>query len=190
MDMDDEEALVTQAKSDPGALGELYDHYYPKIFGFFMRQCSFRIEIAQDLTSETFLKMVKYIGSFTYKHENSFAAWLFTIAHNNLKTYYKNANRFVFSPPEELEFLFSAETGDSEIGEIEAEYTRNEEFTQLSKVIATLDEKYQLIIELRFFQELSYQEIAAITGIKETTLKGHLHRALQKIKAKSATLQG
>ncbi len=190
MDMDDEEALVTQAKTDSGALGALYDHYYPKVFGFFMRQCNYRVEIAQDLTSDTFLKMVKYIANFTYKHENSFAAWLFTIAQNNLKTYYKNANRFVFSPPEELEFLFSAESSDNELGEIEAEYTRNEEFAKLSEVIATLDEKYQLIIELRFFQELSYQEIATITGIKETTLKAHLHRALEKIKAKSATLQG
>lgn len=186
--MQDESLLVEQAKTNSAALGELYDRYYPRIFGFFMRQISFKVEIAEDLTSETFLKVVAHIQTFEVRHEHSFSGWIFAIAHNSLVNYYKKSNRYVFSPPEELEYLLNAEVDEQEIVNIEQEYQNNEEFQKIMNVIATLDEKYRLIIELRFFQELSYQEISTITGIKETTLKAHLHRALEKIKAKSATL--
>jgi RNA polymerase sigma-70 factor (ECF subfamily) len=53
MDLSEEKELVRQSQKDPDAFAELYDRYYPKIFGYILRRTA-NLETAQDLTSETF----------------------------------------------------------------------------------------------------------------------------------------
>ena len=61
MKLEEEKELVERAKKYPEAFGELYDIYYSKIFGYILKRVA-DIEIAQDITSETFLKGFIYQG--------------------------------------------------------------------------------------------------------------------------------
>jgi RNA polymerase sigma-70 factor (ECF subfamily) len=58
MDLSEEKELVRQAQKDPDAFAELYDQYYPKIFGYVLRRTG-NLEAAQDITSETFFKALR-----------------------------------------------------------------------------------------------------------------------------------
>lgn len=63
MDLEQEKELVARARNDTEAFGELYDRYYPQIFGYVLRRTA-GIEVAQDITSEVFFKALKKLGQF------------------------------------------------------------------------------------------------------------------------------
>lgn len=63
MNLKEEKELVKRAQKDPEVFAKLYDEYYPKIFGYILRRVA-NLEIAQDITSETFFKVLKNFGSF------------------------------------------------------------------------------------------------------------------------------
>jgi len=66
MNLEQEKLLVEKAKNDPEAFGELYDEYYPKIFGYILKRTA-NIEVAQDVTSEVFFKALKNIEKFSWR---------------------------------------------------------------------------------------------------------------------------
>ena len=75
MDLDAEKDLIRQAQKDPGAFAELYDHYYPKIFGYVLRR-TVHLEAAQDITAETFFKALRKLWQFRWRNI-SFSSWLY-----------------------------------------------------------------------------------------------------------------
>jgi RNA polymerase sigma-70 factor, ECF subfamily len=89
MDLDEERELVRQAQKDPDAFAELYDVYYPKIFGYVLRR-SANLEAAQDITSETFLKALRKLWQFQWR-SISFSFWLYKIATNEVNQYFRKA---------------------------------------------------------------------------------------------------
>ena len=79
-DLEKEKELIKRAQNDPQAFSELYDQNYSKIFGYVLKRVA-DVEIAQDVTSETFLKSLKNIKRFKWKNI-SFSCWLYRIASN------------------------------------------------------------------------------------------------------------
>lgn len=82
-------ALVNLAtQGDPEAFGQLYDQHLPKVYRFIAARVSSR-HLAEDLTSETFTRALRSIGSFRWR-EVDFGAWLTTIARNLITDYYRS----------------------------------------------------------------------------------------------------
>lgn len=87
MDRDTEIRLIRQSATDPGAFGELFEENYDRI----LRYCVYhtaQVEIARDITAETFFKAFKNIGKF---HHSSapFSAWLYRIAANEIVDFFR-----------------------------------------------------------------------------------------------------
>ena len=92
MDLEQEKGLVERARKDAEAFGELYDLYYPKVFGYILRRTA-SVEIAQDITSEVFFKVLKNPGQFCWRGI-PFSSWLYRIATNEIASYFrKNKHR-------------------------------------------------------------------------------------------------
>ncbi|MCE5300834.1 MAG: sigma-70 family RNA polymerase sigma factor, partial [Spirochaetia bacterium] len=82
-----ERQLIECAKKDPQAFGLLYDKYYDRILRYAMYRTG-SAEAGRDITSETFFKALKHIGSFRWKGF-PFSSWLYRIAGNEIKMYFR-----------------------------------------------------------------------------------------------------
>ena len=184
MDLGEEKELVRQARKSPDAFAQLYDHYYPRIFGYVMRRTA-NIEVAQDITSETFLKALGKLWQFRWRNV-SFSSWLYKIASNEINQYFRKAEYKKSISLEELQEqgfqLPSPYDPESELIEAQQELERHRDFLEIRAKIVQLPAKYQEVVALRFFEKKQIKEIAVILGKKEGTIKSLLHRALDKLR--------
>jgi RNA polymerase sigma-70 factor (ECF subfamily) len=95
--------------------------------------------------------------------------------------YYRREKKFDYLPNSELEVIKGYDVPTSEIKEIEEDFIKNEEVKSLQEAIKNLDVKYQVVIDLYYFEQKSYEEISEITNIKLGTVKSRLSRAKKKI---------
>src|SRR5438874_4598570 len=94
MDPDCEYALVEEARRDPQAFERLYNQFFPRLYAYVGYRVG-RTQDTEDLVADTFLKAVEALGMghFEWRHEGSFAAWLFRIAQNSITDYYRRSQR-------------------------------------------------------------------------------------------------
>jgi RNA polymerase sigma-70 factor (ECF subfamily) len=184
MDLIEEKELVRQAQNVPDAFAQLYDHYYPKIFGYTLRRTA-NLEAAQDITSETFFKALRKLWQFQWR-SISFSAWLYRIAINEINQYFRKANyRRSVSLEELQEHGFepiSTDDIESELIEAQEQLKRHQDFLEVQEKIVKLPSKYQEVVTLRFFEQKQIKEIAEILGKKEGTIKSLLHRAVEQLR--------
>jgi RNA polymerase sigma-70 factor (ECF subfamily) len=184
MDLSEEEELIKQAQKAPDAFTKLYDHYYPKIFGYVLRRTA-NLEAAQDITSETFLKALGKLWQFQWR-DISFSPWLYKIATNEINQYFRRAEYKKSVSLEELQEqgfeLLSPHDPESELIAAQEKLQQHQDFLEIQKKITRLPARYQEVIALRFFEKKQVKEIAEILGKREGTIKSLLHRAVEKLR--------
>ncbi len=173
--------LVDRAKRDPAAFGVLYDLHYSRIFNYALHRTA-SLQAAQDITSEVFFKALNNISRFRWQGI-PFSAWLYRIANNETATYMRHrADQQVrWEPASEFDTRTSP-AADDEIIQAEAELERHGQYLALHDHIRRLDIKYQEVIALRFFENKQINEISAVLGKSDGTVKSLLHRGLQKLR--------
>ena len=169
----DEHALLERAKKcDAAALGELYDRYAGKIFAYILYRVG-NEELAEDLTANVFIKMLKAIRS-SKAWEHSFSGWLYRIAHNAVVDYFRR-NDYDKNLP--LDERLVAATGDPLSA---VEHTMTAE--SIRKALFCLTDEQQLVIVLKFFQGLSNLQAAEAMGKTEGAIKSLQYRALASLR--------
>ena len=127
---------------------------------------------AQDATQEAFIRIFKSFDKF--RDENSFRGWIFRIATNE-------ALRLIDSRRQENVSLEADDNGTNHImADNYVDYT-DVEAVKLQKAIQTLPPKQQAAFNLRYYDELSYEEIAEATGSTASSVKMSFHIAKEKI---------
>jgi RNA polymerase sigma-70 factor (ECF subfamily) len=181
----DEKELLVRARHCPEAFGWLYNQNYAAILNYCLRRTG-DVELAQDITAETFVKALKNIGRFEWRGNGSFSAWLYRIAGNELASYFRKKTYKAIS----LEYLrvsqgfepVASYELEAELIAAQEELTRHQEFLACRQQISQLPLKYQEAIALRFFAGKNLKEIAEIIGKPEGTVKSLLHRGLRKLR--------
>ena len=171
--MDDNNRLVIQARSDKAAFVQLYHRHYDTIF----RYCAHRLfdrTIAEDVTSEVFLKMVENFHSFRGTEEQ-FGCWLYRIATNAVNNHLRRVNRRNRLLRTAREQTNSVTTDCKE---------SHEKLTLLKQAVLLLKPRYQTIITLRFFENMKLIEIAEVLESSPGTVRSQLARALAKLRVK------
>ena len=161
--------IITRAKSgDAGAFGELYTRYA----GLILRYLYARLreqESAQDLTQEVFVRVIKGIGGFEFRGEKSFLGWLYTIAGNVLIGQARR-KRAISTPLDDNLELVDPRGQDA----VHSIFDR----VALEQAITQLTEDQQQVLTLKFFADMTNQEIAVALGRTEGAVKALQHRAL------------
>ena len=178
----DGELIVLSQSGDREAFAELVRRYQGRIFNFTYRLLRHHEE-AEDATQEVFLRAFRSLDR--YCPEQPLAAWLYRIA-NNLCIDIARRRRLKTSSltvageredPAELEIPDNS-------GNPELLFTGNETRRAIEDAIAALPYKYRVVTVLRHLQDLSYQEISAITGQPEGTVKAQIFRARRILREK------
>lgn len=155
--------LVQQARRGKReALEALVEQYYPKIYQYIYYRVSNR-EMAQDLTQETFLKLVKSIRR--YQPTASFSTFLYRIAHNTVIDSYR-----VSHPAENIDLVEDAVS--------ESDMQDAEQRLDVASVLAKLPEEQQECMILYYYQQLTYREISVVLQIPVPTAKSRVQRGL------------
>jgi RNA polymerase sigma-70 factor, ECF subfamily len=146
-----------------------YNRYKNKIYVYFLYRVGFDKNIAEDLTSEVFLKAFKSFDGFD--ETRSFQSWIFAISHNHLVNYYKSYKQEVLL--EEAENVFQR---------TEAKIEVKQELERIFKIINNMEEDVKEILLMRFVDELTNTEIAHILNKEEGAVRTQISRCLSKLR--------
>lgn len=171
--MQDEWELIQAAQSDSAHFRPLYNRYFDPIFRFVFRRTADR-EITGDICSQVFLKALQKLPNYEFKGV-PFSAWLYRIASNEITQHFRNnqRNRVISIGDDQLNSLVD-EIEDTKLMDIHQE--------NLVKALDQLNEKDVLLIEMRFFEQRPFKEIADILEITESNAKVKTYRILDKLK--------
>lgn len=165
-----ETQLVAQAQAgDQNALSALYEAYSHAIFQY----VSYRVDgsmLAEDITAEVFLRMVRGLPDYE-ERGLPFGAWLFRIAANLVHEYHRRRRKVTFTALSDLERHDSTDPIER--------LSRQEERERLRQALSTLPRDQQDVLILRFMQNLSHADVAAILGKSELAIRSIQHRALK-----------
>ena len=157
-------------KEDQRAYSQLMEFYKEPLYFMLLKMTNNTIE-AEDLTIEAFGKAFKSIDKYT--PEFAFSTWLFKIATNNYIDYKRKKRLQTISmDQEESVFIF-----DSQIKNPEDKVIEQQKYDTLRSVIDKLKPHYKTLVEKRYFEEKSYEEIAQELSLPIGTVKAKLFRA-------------
>ncbi|HZX73607.1 MAG TPA: sigma-70 family RNA polymerase sigma factor [Cyclobacteriaceae bacterium] len=167
-----EYAILEQSRKDPAQFGLLYKKYFDRIFNFIYRQTDDE-DLTADLCSQTFLNALGYIDKYDFRGL-PISAWFYKIASNEVKRHYKKANRTqVFSIEEvRLREIFDQSDDDWD----------DETVERLLNYLQELPAEMLEVLELRFFEDKDFKEIAFILDISESGAKMRAYRALDSLR--------
>jgi len=160
------------------------DQHYAAIFGYIHRRVQ-NWNDSQDIASEVFFKAFK--GLWKYRWQGvPFSAWLFRIATNEIRMYFRRGRRPNLSLNQLMEEQgfepADPQTLDAEKMEAERKLNQYQEFLGLQSRILKLPLKYQEVIVLRYFEQKSVKEIAQILAKREGTVKSLLSRGIGRLR--------
>jgi RNA polymerase sigma factor (sigma-70 family) len=175
----EDHALVRRAveEGDQRAYAILMDRYRESVFNALYKMVQNR-EDANDLVLEAFAKAFRRLGSFTPNH--AFSTWLFRIAINNGIDFVRR-RRIVCLSIDDSTDREGKQNFSASIPAVgynpEERYIQQQRVVYLQSLMDKLAPKYRLMLEMRYFEELSYQEIADRLEIPLGTVKAQLFRA-------------
>lgn len=174
---DDYNLVQCAIAGDQRAYTELMDRYRNSVFHTMLKMVNNQ-EDANDLTIEAFGKAFRKLSS--YAPHYAFSTWLFRIAINNGIDYIRKKRLHFMSIDDTIEpdssQDYSASIRSNALNP-EEQYINEQKVQMMRAVLGKLNEKYRLMIELRYFEELSYDEIAHELDIPLGTVKAQLFRA-------------
>lgn len=169
----DENNLALKAAQDPKCFTQLYRLLFPRLFNYILYRTSEPADV-EDLVMQVFEKVLKNIHRFD-PGKAPFGAWLFAIARNVLNDYHRS-RKFSWLP-----FASSREVPDNALS-LEETYAQREEHRQLLSALAKLSDRERDILGLKFGARLNNRQIAAQTGLSESSVGVIVFRSLKKLR--------
>lgn len=172
----DEQLVRAYAKGNNEAFDTLLRRHQDRIFSYILRIIK-NEDIANDIFQETFVKAIQTIRLGRYTENGKFPAWISRIAHNLIIDYYRQ---------EKSENLQSADLTDVDIlnrkelceDTIEDIMISNQIRDDVKYLIEELPELQKEVLMMRYYQNLSFKEIAEITGVSINTALGRMRYAI------------
>lgn len=174
---DDYSIVQCAVQGDQKAYTLLMERYRSPIYHTMMKMVNNR-EDAEDLTLEAFGKAFSKLDSYVPRY--AFSTWLFRIAINNGIDYIRKKRLSMLSIDDSIDGENSSEYSSNiraAVLDPEEEIIRDQRVKLMRKLLNQLNGKYRLMIELRYFEEMSYEEIADELDIPLGTVKAQLFRA-------------
>ena len=174
--MTDEQLVVLYAEGNNSAFDVLLTRHKSNIYSYIYFIVRNR-EMAEDIFQETFVKAITTIKQGRYTESGKFRAWINRIAHNLIiDNYRQEKNEQTISNDDcEVDLLNNAKLSD---GTIEDELVKDQILADVKKLITYLPDNQKEVLLLRYYQDLSFKEIAEITGVSINTALGRMRYAI------------
>ncbi len=176
--MNNEASLIRDLKNPSlkdTAFKQLLDLYQERLY-WHIRKIVITHEDANDVLQDTFIRIFRSIQ--TFKEESALHTWMYRIAYNeSIRFLSKNNKNNVLN-------IDDSSINYIEYGEQDSYFNPDEVQLKLQSILAQLSNKQRFIFQMKYFDDLSFKEIAAITDINENTLKSSYYSTVKIIEEK------
>jgi RNA polymerase sigma-70 factor (ECF subfamily) len=172
--LEDKEILLKIRNPETASYGfNLLVREYQKRVYWHVRKMVIDHDDANDVTQEIFIKVHRNIGNF--REDAQLFTWIYRIATNECLTFLQKKKRRFFLPIGDIEAELTAKLDNS------PHLTGDEIQLKLQKALIRLPEKQRLVFNMKYYDDLTYEEIAEITQTSVGALKASYHHAVKKI---------
>lgn len=174
--MTDEQLVKAYAEGSNSAFDQLLKRHQNRIFNYILRIIK-NEDIANDIFQETFVKAINTIRQGRYTENGKFPAWISRIAHNLIIDYYRQekAENLQSSDLTDVNILNRKELCEQTIEDIIISDQIREDVKSLIQELPDLQRE---VLEMRYYKNLSFKEIAEITGVSINTALGRMRYAI------------
>ncbi|MDR0834187.1 MAG: sigma-70 family RNA polymerase sigma factor [Candidatus Symbiothrix sp.] len=178
--MTDEQLVIAYAKGENAAFDVLLNRHKSGVFSYIYFIVRNR-ELTEDIFQETFVKAIVTIKQDRYIENGKFRAWINRIAHNLIIDYYrqKKNEQTVSNDNYEFDLLNDTKIAD---GTIEDTIVSDQISSDVQHLIELLPDNQKEVLQLRYYQDCSFKEIADQTGVSINTALGRMRYAILNIR--------
>ena len=180
----DEELAISYVRGNNRAFDELFSRNQSKLFSYILFVVRDE-DKANDLFQETFVKVITKLHQGRYVDSGKFGAWIMRIAHNVIMDWYREQrSRNLIEPTDEndLSNLSGNEILDSNV---ENRYVNDQIMVDVKNMMNMLPPTQREVVFMRFYQDLSFKEIAETTGVSINTSLGRMRYAILNLRRMS-----
>ncbi len=160
---------------DESALAILIDRHQSKIYGFIYSKVNDR-DLSEDIFQDTFIKVIKTLKAKSYNEEGKFLPWVMRIAHNLVIDYFRKSKKMPFQRETEAFSVFNYMSDTTPT--VESQMITNQVEGDLTRLLNELPEDQKEVLIMRMYQDLSFKEIADLTGVSINTALGRMRYAI------------
>lgn len=190
--MTDEELAMDYVNGNNRAFDELLFRHQTKLFSYILFVVRDR-EIADDLFQETFVKVITKLQEGKYSPSGKFSAWMMRIAHNVIMDLYRGLKVQKIVDTSDDNDLSNISTNDFYSMDIESQYVNAQVLKDVKKLMNFLPASQREVVYMRYYQQLSFKEIAEMTNVSINTSLGRMRYAIlnlrRMVKENEITLQ-
>lgn len=176
-DMTDEELALSYADGNNRAFDLLLLRNQSKLFSYILFVVHDR-ETAEDIFQETFVKVISRLQEGRYTVSGKFGAWIMRIAHNAIMDWYRDQASMRIVDTSADNDLSNIPGADIFEGNIENRFVNSQIMTDVRRLLVALPPMQREVVYMRFYQQLSFKEIADSTDVSINTALGRMRYAL------------
>lgn len=185
-DMTDEELALSYIDGNNRALDLLLLRNQSNIYSYILFIVHDR-ETAEDLFQDTFVKAIAYMQDGRYTTSGKFAGWLMRIAHNTVMDWYRSLAQFHFVEANKDNDLSNVSDPSLVVGNIENQYVNSQTLKDVRRLLDMLPMIQREVVYMRFYQQLSFKEIAETTNCSINTALGRMRYAVLNMRRMAKT---
>jgi RNA polymerase sigma-70 factor (ECF subfamily) len=171
--VDQEHNLFLRFKNEPSVIGEIYDLFADPLYGYLLKRCG-RKELAEDLVSQTFLKLLEARPSLEWRGI-SIRAWIFSVASNAFIDYTRKS-----STKQEMDWDEEWDPPSTDDPAWNAQLVCEGE--RLKRIMSSLSARDQYILDRRFFAGLEPVEIGSLLNVSPNHASVLVYRAIGRLR--------
>lgn len=177
-EMTDEQLALSYVNGNNRAFDLLLSRNQSKLFSYILFVVRDR-DVADDIFQETFVKVVTRMQQGKYTTSGKFSAWIMRIAHNVIMDWYREQRSDkIVEAPRENDLSNVGRKDDLLDGSIESQFVNMQVLADVKKMMNNLPAAQREVVFMRFYQDLSFKEIAEMTGVSINTSLGRMRYAI------------
>ena len=175
--MTDEELAISYIEGNNRAFDILLSNNQRKVFMYILFVVRNR-DVANDVFQDTFVKVITQLQQKRYVPNGKFSAWVMRIAHNEIMDWYRDQrNDKIVEAPKDND-LSNVGGADVTLNSIESHFVNNQVLADVKRMMNLLPASQREVVYMRFYQEMSFKEIAETTGVSINTSLGRMRYAI------------
>ena len=179
--MTDEELALSYVGGNNKAFDLLLSRTQSKLFSYILFVVHDQ-DRANDVFQETFVKVITKLHQGKYTNSGKFSAWLMRIAHNVIMDWYRDHRSENIVEPNEENDLSNISSKDLLDSNIESEYVNTQVMSDVTRIMNQLPPSQRQVVYMRFYQDMSFKEIAETTGVSINTSLGRMRYAVMNMR--------
>ena len=175
--MTDEELVVAYMDGEAKAFDVILTRYQATIYSYFLYVVGDEDE-ANELFQDTFVKVIVFLQEQRYKPMGLFNYWIIRIAHNMISDKFRRNDHKLVKDVNAKNDLTRIRNEAITVSPYDDEMIRDQAFDELHRMVNKLPAEQREMVYLRYFEEMSFKDIAAITGVSINTALGRMRYAI------------